>query len=63
MTDGKLSALYSINQPIIIRTGNLYEDQQLMFDFLLKHHIDKSFAKDAIEKLLKSESNKTDNED
>ena len=52
MTDGKLSALYSINQPIIIRTSNLKEDQQLMYSFLINHHEDKHFAEVVIGKLL-----------
>ena len=53
MTDGKLSALYSINQPIIIRTKNLQEDQKLMYDFLLKHHTRDHYAMEVIGKLLK----------
>ena len=52
MTDGKLSALYSINQPIIIRTANLQEDQHLMYNFLLNHHEDEHFAELVIGKLL-----------
>ena len=55
MTDGKLSALYSINQPNIIRTANLLEDQQLMYNFLLSHHEDKHFAELVISKLLNQE--------
>ena len=53
MTDGKLSALYSINQPIIIRTKNLQEDQKLMYDFLLKHHTRDHYAMEVIGRLLK----------
>lgn len=56
MTDGKLSALWSINQPVIIRTANLKEDQQLMCDFLVAHHTDKHYASEVIDKLLKKES-------
>ena len=52
MTEGKLSALYSINQPIIIRTTNIQEDQQLIFNFLLNHHTDKHYAMEVIGKLL-----------
>lgn len=52
MTDGKLSVLYSINQPTIIRTANLQEDQQLMYKFLVDHHSGKEYASEIIEKLL-----------
>lgn len=55
MTDGKLSALCSINQPVIIRTGNLKEDQQLMYDFLVAHHTDEHYASEVIGKLLAKE--------
>ena len=54
MTDGKLSALYSINQPNIIRTANLREDQQLMYTFLLKHHEDEHFAEVVMGRLIKT---------
>ena len=56
MTDGKLSALYSINQPNIIRTTNLHKDQQLMFNFLLDHHTDEHYAMDVIDKILKTQT-------
>ena len=56
MTDGKLSALCSINQPVIIRTGNLKEDQKLMYDFLVAHHTDEHYASEVIGNLLKKES-------
>lgn len=56
MTDGKLSALWSINQPVIIRTGNIKEDQKLMYDFLVAHHTDEHYASEVIDKLLKKES-------
>ena len=56
MTDGKLSALWSINQPVIIRTGNIKEDQKLMYDFLVAHHTDEYYASEVIDKLLKKES-------
>lgn len=56
MTDGKLSALWSINQPVIIRTGNLKEDQELMYDFLVAHHTDEHFASEVIGKLLAKET-------
>ena len=54
MTDGKLSALYSINQPKIIKTKCIEEDQKLLFDFLVDHHIDKHDAEVVIGKLLKA---------
>lgn len=52
MTDGKLSVLYSINQPRIIRTSNLQEDRQLMYKFLVDHYSDKEYASEIIEKLI-----------
>lgn len=52
MTDGKLSALFSINQPVIIRTANLKEDQQLMYDFLIAHNTDERYASEIIGKLI-----------
>ena len=52
MTDGKLSALFSINQPNIIRTANLQDDQNLMFKFLVNHHTDEQFASEIVGKLL-----------
>ena len=52
MTNGKLSALYSINQPVIIRTNNLIEDQQLLFNFLVNHSLNKRSAEDVLGKLL-----------
>lgn len=57
MTDGKLSALYSINQPNIIRTANIQEDQELMYNFLINHHEDEHFARLVISRLIQ-ESNK-----
>lgn len=56
MTDGKLSALYSINHPIIIRTANINEDQQLMYDFLINHHEDTDFAEQFVGLLLTKHS-------
>ncbi len=53
MTDGKLSALWSINQPVIIRTANIKADQQLLYNFLTAHHTDKHFASEIIGKLIK----------
>ena len=36
----------------IIRTDNLKEDQQLMYDFLVAHNIDKHYTSEVIGKLL-----------
>lgn len=52
MTDGKLSSLFSINQPSIIRTANLKEDRELMHKFLVEHHTDEHFADEIIGKLI-----------
>lgn len=52
MTDGRLSALYSINQPTIIKTKCVQEDQQLLFDFLVNHHTERHHAEVIIGKLL-----------
>ena len=56
MTGGKLSALYSVNQPVIIRTRNLDEDQQALYNFLVKHHTEEHFAKEIIGKLLRDQN-------
>lgn len=53
LTGDRLSLLYSTNQPIIIRTGELKEDQELFFDFLVDHHTDRHYASEIIGKLLK----------
>lgn len=52
MTDGKLSSLYSINQPIIIKTDNLKEDQDAFKDFLDKHHTDSLQVKSIVSWLI-----------
>lgn len=52
MTNGRLSALYSINQPVIIRTNNLIEDQQLLFKFLVNHSLNQRYAGEVLGKLL-----------
>ena len=56
MTDGKLSSLYSINQPVIIRTANMKADQQLMSNFLINHNTDEDYASEIIGKLLAKET-------
>ena len=53
LTGDRLSLLYSTNQPIIIRTGDLKEDQKLFFDFLVTHQADKHYASEVIGKLPK----------
>ena len=52
MTNGKLSALYSINQPIIIRTDNIREDQQYLYDFLVNHQTDNHNAEEVVSNLI-----------
>ena len=37
MTDWNLSMLYGLNNIQIIKTGNIQEDQKLLYDFLVKH--------------------------
>lgn len=51
MTGGHLSALYSINQPKIIKTGNIEDDQYLLLDFFLTHHTEKHYAEKIIGEL------------
>ena len=57
MTEGNLSTLFSRNQPIIIKTECLQEDQQLLFDFLVNHHFDIHHTEELIGKLIKSQQN------
>lgn len=52
MTDGKLSSLLSIKEPVIIRTANLQEDQKLMYDFLVTHYTEKHLASRIVNKLI-----------
>jgi len=51
MTEGKLSALFSINQPHFIRTANMKEDKAVFYQFLIDHQTDKCFADEVIGKL------------
>lgn len=51
MTNGNLAALYSINQPRIIRTNNIKEDNKLMYNFLINHHTDEHYAEEVVGKL------------
>ncbi len=53
MTDGNLSTLYGLNHIQIIKTANLAEDQHQLYDFLIKHHIERHFASKIIGSLLK----------
>jgi len=55
MTDGRLSALYSINQPKIIKTRCIEEDQQLLCDFLINHQTSKHYTEEIIGKLIKTQ--------
>lgn len=48
LTGERLSLLFSTNQPIIIRTGELGKDQKLFFDFLVDHHTDRQYASEVI---------------
>ncbi len=56
LTGDRLSMLMSINQPAIIRTGNLKADQKLLYNFLVAHHTDEHYASEVIGKLLAKES-------
>ena len=58
MTNGNLSALYSINQPTIIRSACLDEDQNLLYDFFVKHHTDGHYAEKVISALIKQNESK-----
>ena len=56
LTGDHLSVLMSINQPVIIRTGNLKADQKLLYNFLVAHHTDEHYASEVIGKILVNES-------
>jgi hypothetical protein len=55
LTGDRLSVLMSINQPALIRTGNLKADQRILYDFLVSHHTDEHYASEVIGKLLNQE--------
>lgn len=57
MTEGNLSLLFSRNQPQIIKTGCLQEDQHLLFNFLINHYFEAHNAESLIGELLKSQQN------
>ncbi len=52
MTDWNLSTLYGLNNLQIIKTGNIEEDQQLLYDFLVKHGKGDFRTREFIGKLL-----------
>ena len=55
MTDGHLSSLYSINQPVIIKTAELATDlnnQKIYKSFLIKHGFSEDYSERSIGKLL-----------
>ena len=52
MTDWNLSTLYGLNNLQIIKTGNIEEDQQLLYDFLVKHGKEDFRTREFIGKLL-----------
>ncbi len=61
LTRDRLSVLMSVNQPTIIRTGNLKADQKLLYNFLVAHHTDEHYASEVIGKLLINESKERGN--
>lgn len=52
MTDWNLSTLYGLNNIQIIKTNNIDEDQQLLYDFLVKHGKEDFRTREFIGKLL-----------
>lgn len=52
MTEGKLSELHSINQPVIIRTDDIEDDQWALLDFYNKHNVNEEYSRDVIGKLI-----------
>ena len=52
MTDWNLSTLYGLNNIQIIKTNNVDEDQQLLYDFLVKHGKEDFRTREFIGKLL-----------
>ena len=52
MTDGNLSTLYGLNNIQIIKTGNLQEDQQKLYDFMVRHGKGELPTREFISKLL-----------
>ncbi len=52
MTDWNLSTLYGLNNIHIIKTANVKEDQQQLYDFLVKHGKEEFRTREYIGKLL-----------
>lgn len=57
MTDWNLSTLYGLNNIQIIKTGNIQEDRQPLYDFLVKHGKEEFCTREFIGKLLHNKSN------
>lgn len=58
MTDWNLSTLYGLNNLQIIKTGNIEEDQRLLYDFLVKHGKEDFRTREFIGKLLHNKTEK-----
>ena len=52
LTGGHLSFLYALNQPKIIKSDCLEQDQQRLYDFLINHHFDKHTTEEIIGNLI-----------
>lgn len=56
MTDWSLSTLFGLNNLQIIKTGDIKEDQEKLFNFLIKHGKEEMPTREFIGKLLAKES-------
>ena len=56
MTDWNLSTLYGLNNLQIIKTGDIKEDQEKLFDFLIKHGKEELATREFIGKLLQKKT-------
>ncbi len=56
MTDWNLSTLYGQNNIKIIKTGNIIDDQNLLYDFLIKHGKEKISTREFIGRLNKRDA-------
>lgn len=56
MTDWNLSTLFGLNNLQIIKTGDIKEDQEKLFNFLIKHGKEEMATREFIGKLLAKES-------
>ena len=54
MTDGRLSVLYSMSKPHIIKTANLNDDSEALYNYLSDHHLDPRYVRDSIGKIISS---------